>query len=536
VLGLLWTLAIIHYSARQGRLAHEADYDDCMFMFDGYWRLQVLDRAGLYPALKTFVNAFPHAPWSSIQSFTAFQIFGVHDYAPYFLNIIPVLLLFLIIARIGHGCSNIDRILLLLLGLSFQTAFVMVYEFRPDPLYAVVVVLAVTLLFVGHKAESRLPGLRDQIAVFALLGLSMYIKPTFFANTFIFAGALWGVLYWQALRHPTTADDGIFSITNLLGAIWRCMPALLTFTLMILPLLLIRFDYFYDYLVRNAYGSEKDIWRNKDGAWGSFRHFTIGWGGMSMIGKSLWTGLALTAGGMALTAIRGRWYEFRSILWMLGFTGLGLMVMMIGQLNGPYFGLTFHFMLVATAITALVLGAGGFTRAPLRWLLPLFTVLAILVNIHVWQTFMPQPRDGENRPVHSVAHKTHGIAHSVMDGLADELGAMGRKDVKLRVFVAFTGRINAGTLRWMAAKRRLLIDFDNFDRNEPIEDYVRQLDTAEFVLTAAAGAPEMNDYLPTSRHHGAVHEIVAADPRFREVAAYPTYAPGGYHLYRRVSE
>ena len=86
ILSAAYTANVIQWSLRFGRLAMDPVFDDVGYLTDGLQRLNILDQAGFHAFCRSFVQAPPHSPWSTLLATSAFSVFGVHDWAPYLLN------------------------------------------------------------------------------------------------------------------------------------------------------------------------------------------------------------------------------------------------------------------------------------------------------------------------------------------------------------------------------------------------------------------------------------------------------------------
>lgn len=224
----------------------------------------------------------------------------------------------------------------------------------------------------------------------------------------------------------------------------------------------------------------------------------------------------------------------RTNLILLGFSLTGLFVMAVGQLSTPFFGLTFHILLVLAAMTpaGILLSQG---KRGIRTMA--LTVLAAItiVNFVFFQTFTQSYFNPKQVPVMSITGKRHSIPQERLDELEKELLPRSYIDEK-HVFVAFVGSVSSGGLQWAAAKRGIPVRFSAFDRNEGMEAHQEAIRGADYVITAAAGAPELSGYLPAVRHHAAVHEWCGENPQLTHKAVFETYRNGHYHLYTKRQE
>lgn len=532
----LWTACIITFSTRVGRLAHHSAYDDCTYLFDAWWRVDLLDREGLGAALHTLTFAFPHSPWNTLQSFVAFQLFGLNDVGPYVFHVLLVFTLLLTVAWIFRDLPRWIRVVAILLALSFQFTFFVVHELRPDPAYAI---LLGTTLSWGIIATWQKRNLDRSLLmrVFALLALSLYFKPTFFLNSIFIAGVfgasllIASVTVFQKDTYSRTIEPLRQRLSIALKAL--ILPAV-AFIVVSLPLFIFRFDYFLDYLLRNAFGSETNIWKIEGGMLAAAHFFTVGWGGSQMLGKSFFTALFLLGIAILVLLVRRRFDRLIPVAWMLIMTAAALFVMASGQLNTPFFGLTFHVLLVISSIFASSQAIAGLTAKPLL----LFGVVFITAALRNTATFTPSweldyPIFHQNQRVFSISHKEHGIVGPIIDQLEIEINRQNGVHHKGHIFVSFVGSINKATLVWAAALRGFDWDFQGFDRNESLDDYAAAIADAQLVLTAEVDAPEISLYLPTANLHPQVHDLVRQHPDFTLVAEFPTYSGASYFLFKR---
>src|SRR5689334_4706711 len=95
VLSALFTMIMVNYSLRYGRLAVGPTDDDCNYMVDALQRLNIL-----FHSPKQFAHNLiqfpPHSPFSSALAIVAFLVFGLHQWAPYVANGLIVFMMLLI--------------------------------------------------------------------------------------------------------------------------------------------------------------------------------------------------------------------------------------------------------------------------------------------------------------------------------------------------------------------------------------------------------------------------------------------------------
>jgi hypothetical protein len=100
--GILFTAFALQWSFQNGRLTRDPSFDDVVYFVDGMERMQTLYDHGFGGLLRGLFRNPPHSPWSTGLALFSFLVLGVHDWAPYLVNGILVVLflgLSLLVAR-----------------------------------------------------------------------------------------------------------------------------------------------------------------------------------------------------------------------------------------------------------------------------------------------------------------------------------------------------------------------------------------------------------------------------------------------------
>jgi len=184
ILSAAYTANVIQWSLRFGRLAMDPVFDDVGYLTDGLQRLNILDQAGFNAFCRSFVQAPPHSPWSTLLATSAFAVFGVHDWAPYLLNGLLVFIFLCLAWDIVDHKNTLTRFAISSLVLLLQLPFQAVLEFRPD-FAAALFTAAFSVLFlkIGFRETGPGPEVRSCIFVGLLAGLAFLTKPSFFPLT-----------------------------------------------------------------------------------------------------------------------------------------------------------------------------------------------------------------------------------------------------------------------------------------------------------------------------------------------------------------
>jgi hypothetical protein len=129
---LVYTVLVLQWSLRTGRLAGDSVADDVGYLVDGVKRLNVLDQHGVGAFWSSLHVDPPHSLWSTTLALIGFALFGVNDWSPYVLNGSLVLILFFAGYSFFGSSHPINKILILATIPMMPLALTAVHEFRPD--------------------------------------------------------------------------------------------------------------------------------------------------------------------------------------------------------------------------------------------------------------------------------------------------------------------------------------------------------------------------------------------------------------------
>jgi hypothetical protein len=162
-------------SMTNGRSGAEPSYDDIVYLLDAKDRLNSHADQGFMSDLYSWIENPPHSPTSTIIAY--FSQFFVHDSSSlvYFINgILITFMIFLIIRAIVPSVDN--SILVTAIVVASPASSMLMFNFRPDPLYA----LTLTLLVIQTTKLNARKSLSNLIAFSSLL---IIVKPSFFIFT-----------------------------------------------------------------------------------------------------------------------------------------------------------------------------------------------------------------------------------------------------------------------------------------------------------------------------------------------------------------
>lgn len=172
---LFHVLAEMGYLVSEGRLALVPLYDDVTYLVDGMVRFAVLSRTGIGGFLADLYAHPAHAPFMAVTSAFGFLLSGGAIWGAYVLNSLWVFLaagLALLVVRDVGLKSRVGIVVALLAVPLFGHAVV---EFRPDPVWGLLVGLSAALLVTADIARTHWSRL---LMLGLLIGAAVISKPT----------------------------------------------------------------------------------------------------------------------------------------------------------------------------------------------------------------------------------------------------------------------------------------------------------------------------------------------------------------------
>jgi hypothetical protein len=345
---LLLFATAISRSYFDGRLASPLTHDDINFFVEGIQHLTLLRTEGFLALIADLIHGSLHAPISTYQAMIAYLLFGIHDWAPYVLNIVYLFIFFGFAAYLLRDCPIAvlvaALIWLMLLPLS-SNGFT---EFAPEVICslftAIGTVLMMRLPLIGASFPSR-------FLAASCFGLGFLCHPSAFPFTII---ALLATVALAFLRDivlgglPRQFSKGIaFAAFNVALSIW--LPALYMF-----PRYREYEEYFYDALFNSA-----TAW-----VWFQTSHqpasrlqqllfYLSGVGGEFMFGEKLYAYLALIGAGYIAVWWRRDYQSLARQLELLALAALFWVLPTLSAFKNYLFASAFGFLLALMAVMAL---------------------------------------------------------------------------------------------------------------------------------------------------------------------------------------
>ena len=524
VLGIIvfYTLVMVQWSTSSGRLAQDATHDDVGYLRDGLARLEVLHSEGLLAVARGLFSHPPHSPYSSMQCFLSFALFGVNETVVYLLNGGALFLVFWFYARILRGISGPLLAILLLCLLPVPLFKHSIHELRPDFMVAVLTMIGCYYLIRGGFqafSESRLgehldgsagllgrPWSPGQFALFGgvFIGFALIAKPTIFAHTAAMAALSAGL---GALEIVIEAKGRIRDSSRRLVK-YLCfagIPALL----IPLPYYVFNFSRIFGYFWSNTRtGAGAQIW-HLEGAFGERFVKVLLTGEIGgVLGPFLIVFLVFGVLGLLAAAASKRMDSVRFGLCLTTVILASVVIFTYGSHNNMYFGMTFQLAAIALCLTALV--SYDFERLKQ----PIFAALcAALACVAVFHTAYPL------WTVSADARGDSSVNAAIVNKVVEEAGP-GRKG--LSVFVGFTGWISADSMGWLAEKRGLPITFVQSEIGATFDEAWELSRASDFIAMASSDTAGVFQNFPCARYQRKFANKLNSDPGYEKIATIPT--------------
>jgi hypothetical protein len=175
----LFVAVQVQASLTGGSLSLPPTYDDLAYITDAANRLETFYADGVPALLAQYAASPPHSPLHSLIAFSGFSIFGVHHWAAIAMNAVPLALLIRLFFRLADGVPArlVTSFVVVLLLIPF--AGLLVIDFRPDMLCAILTAAGCLVIVLRPWALDR----REAATAGCLFGLALLSKPPIFMLT-----------------------------------------------------------------------------------------------------------------------------------------------------------------------------------------------------------------------------------------------------------------------------------------------------------------------------------------------------------------
>lgn len=516
IFGLAFTGFVVHYSELHGRLAFPPDYDDSHSLVEGALRWLTWNHDGFAGAWAEYLQRLPHSFLHYYFAALVFALFGIRDTAVYWCNgVFLVATLSGLISLLGSGYP-LRTLALLVAFLCIPAAFNLIFDFRSECALAALLFAACCALI--RAAWSPGAYYRWSAVAGTLLALGLGIKPAMFPYTL---GMAAGASFLLALC-ARFQDAGRRAIA------WRSLAVI--WTLMIVPFAfhyVLNWDWVAGYILNNAFKS--DLYKQSGTLHDQLVYHFLGFPGRFQLGPYAWPLLAVTvtanlAAGFLPAAPHLRRHLFGcTFLTAVAYAGVAVNAMVQN-----YFGMTFHFLLSASALVGIAWFAA---------LLPpragsLLCVLTAVLAMGAWRVPLSQDYVERTRAESGPA----GILWR-RDGPArvfDAIRPYWRVEGAPIVWFAAYGWTDANTVGWEAVRQQLHWKMWNYYELQPEPGRLFP-GTAEIVIVPEPGLTGTIE-LPCNQHLTPIRQMLDRNPDAALIAQVTD--PGGktfriYRIYRR---
>jgi hypothetical protein len=507
LLAAVFTMVFLNYSMRHGRLVAGPTDDDCVYMVDGLQRIEFL-----HTSPKTLLNNLlhysPHSPFSTGAAILAFAVFGPHQWAPYAVNGLMVVLLLLAVDYLTIGSSRAARAAAILFGLSFPFTASLVTEFRPDCAVGVVTAFGLILLL----KTSPLAASRNQALFVGLLAaMALLIKPSFAPFTVLSFGSAWliSVLFVHSKELRSNAER-----TNWFGRIgWYCLPSIV----LAVPYYLISPD-IVTYIYNQAFGRYKAQWAMKDsGVRSVLRFYWDGAGGQMMLGRHKYVVVVMALAAAFLLRERAQ-RNWRLIAGYLVILAVSYIVPTMTRMGNPFFGANADVLVLSALFQeAEVPGNRARLVRGVAW-------AAVGLSLIVFQW----PPSGHFEKGSDWARAANRLGQQLYETVRDYPNSR-----NARVFFTAPGPVDDMLFRYHAAGDGLKFWCPNRHMTADLSVIRGEIEAADFVIASEAESGLAYDAMIAPNIQGDALQMVQQNPRFTELAHFPALNGKSFHVFVR---
>lgn len=510
---LLATALLVAWSIHAGRLALPPQYDDVAYLRQALQWVHILRHDGPAGVLNSYWQTPAHAPLHDVMGAASFLLFGIHDWAPYAGRALVILLLLRICRRILSAMAPPMRWALTAVILTTPCAQTLVTEFRPDPIYGLL--LATAMLFVLTRPLADASWRRC-----------------------ILAGALFAaVLLTKTSTYPQTLAFMLGVLTLRIAADWmesrplRRTPAraaLIVAVALLIPLphYLVAWRVINYYIHITLFGERRHIWVLAGDAMDHLLYYLVGDAGRLQLGLRLPIALAIAAvGAIATWRFRpaARWTNIIVLLTL----GITFALPTANPTKSIFLGMTFNFMLLLGGLWLLNAGYAGLSAARGQRHADTTVLTLAVCAIALWHPRLPVAGEATGD-----VGERHRIAWQLYEAMRPYL----RTDPQARVMVTASGSmINPDLFAYWALKyddvriaTELNIFSDDFDYHR------RAFRQATLVIAGERFNGEANAHQASSAVQDQTLAMAQAMPELLPVARVKAHNDRFYHVLVRA--
>lgn len=513
-IALVFSVASVVQSVRQGQLSAPITYDDISYFVDAGHRLQSFYDVGFKGLFHGYLAYPPHSPTATFVAFVAFLLFGFQDWAPALVNSVWVVLLLLAIRRELRDLPGWAVLSVAIAILAWPVTGFLVIESRPDIVNGFL--LASGCVGIVGKPWV-LSGRSHRLKIALIFALALLTKPSVFPITL--------ALYGFSLALATAVDYVESKRTLPLSAMALAAlePACITIAI-VLPHYVLAIGREINYIIVTTFTTQYDIWAAHNSAYDHATYYLWGEGGRRTMGVWLYITAGLVIAAFILAAIDNRrWVFLRPVAMGAVFAASFAMVTIPGQqslflgVQVTCFNLVF-FVLACRSIFTSSLASRPGPALPALFCVGLIGAAALSFQ---WHWF--------NRTGASALETAETLAarRALIDSVLSTINTPAAGAARV-YFPAITKYLDSTTLNYEMLKRRSSggMAYDSH-RSEDVAEHLRNIASATHVVLFSEDDPDVFRWLPSYRSLPAVSAAVRSDPAFTRIAAFTPPISGG---------
>lgn len=514
IVAVIYALFMVEWSSNFGRLSQDPTHDDVGYLSDGLKRARICQDAGFSGFLADLVNRPPHSPYSSIQCSLSFLLFGADEKPAYFLNVLPLIFIFWLFAKILSPVPWPIFGIFLLSLLPVPLFKYSIHELRPDFFVACLGASGCYLIIRGGflrpvngandpdrsaVAPELWPAPRLAILGGVFIGLALIVKPTIFAHTLAL----------------TCAAGGLATFEVFLSRWGKWRMAFQAFLKLFLgaaaPVLLIASPYFFsnsthilEYFFKNTHSDDAKLWQLPGGFLERLLKVLIRGEIGGVLGNYLIVLVLFTAIGLAILLVAGRWRQARLTVYLWVVVMTSVMIFTYGSINNVFFGMTFQLLAIVGCLSALVGITPGIVRnVAFAGLIVGFAGVSLKSGPYpLWETS-------------HVAAGPGSLNRLVVESAQERLHPT--KENPAVVFVAFTGWISADSMNWIAESERLPLRFIDNALSSDLNKAMEMAETSNCAVIASPNAAGVHRWAPSSSLQESLFEKMSRNENFSRI-------------------
>jgi hypothetical protein len=514
----VYTVLALQWSFRAGRLAMDPVADDVSYLTDGLIRFNIFHSDGPWALIRSLWSSPPHSPWATVSAFLGFAIFGVNEWSPYALNGILVAVLLYAAYRLSRESHPINQIMILFPILLLPLTLTAVHDFRPDFAAALFTALyGLILVWLGCNRGARTNDFRNYLVVGLIVGLAYLAKPSFFPHTAVMCATAFSL---AEICHRIFSPDRL----QVRETLFRFGGLIIGIVLIAGPFFIVAWRDVLDYfLTHAATGPDAPIWKVPGGVLNSFQIYLVGANMTKMFGLfapmlALWVLVGLVFSLRRKTA-RSTTFIVCGVL----LSALSASVIALGQMNNPFFGLSWQLIFLFTAIFSL----SEFTCSPA------INVWALSAVVFSLCLFVLHPATMNVWTTHEDARSEKSLNRLVLERIASVAPGYWPELEPPSLFVTFFGAANGASQRWLSMKYRIPVNISDMGLSGSIKEQMSHAHASDFVEVADPKSTWLPPRLPSTALQGPILDQLRMDPTFQEL---PRIAgqQGTLYLFQRI--